>query len=410
MTKENVIELRDLNLELATLKARKEEIKKRLKEHRDEFTDSEILTATTEAEEIRNSISQVEAKIKEAQTRANKEQGENKNMEILHFNENMKREDVVNTPEYRSAFFKKLQGKELNDEETRSMTSATSSAGAAIPTKTMDMILGQLSENATLLSDVTVLNIPELISIPRENVVNDASWVAEDGDSTNVDDTLTNISLSAYKLIRTVKITAKVSAMSIDAFEKWLVSTMTKKMTKAIENAIVNGSGTNQPTGIEKITWVTTAGDTQNHIQIAANGSFSYDNFVDAEALLEEDYYNSAVYYMNRKTLAQVRKIKDDNKRPIFENPEKGEGFRGYLNGVPVKLSKHIAANTIYLGDLKSGYVLNFSAPIEYATSKEAGFMSGATVYRSLALLDGKPTGVANAIVKISIAAAASQG
>ena len=327
--------------------------------------------------------------------------------EILHYNDSMTREEVRETAEYRSAFIKRLQGKELNEDEKRSMTSASSSVGAAIPTKTMDMIIGQLTEKSTLLNDVTVLNIPELLSIPKENVTNDASWVQEDADSTNSDDTLTNIALSAYKLIRTIKITAKVSAMSVDAFETWIVSTMTKKMTKAIENAIINGTGTNQPTGINSgITWVKTAGNTQNCIEKASGSTFGYDDFVDAESLLEEDYLPNAVYYMNRKTLAVVRKLKDDNKRPLFERAIE-DGFRGTLNGLPVKLSKHVPANTIFVGDLKSGYILNFSAPIEFATSKEAGFMSGATVYRSMALLDGKPTKVDNAIVKLCVAAAA---
>lgn len=402
-------ELRDLNLELESLKARKEAIKQKIREHRDSVTDAEIVEHTKEAKEIRQKIEEVENKIKKVQSGTQKNRGEDIIMKnsILHFNDEMTREEARETVEYRSAFLKRLQGRELTEEEKRSLTSGTSSVGAAIPTSTMDMIIGQLTEKSTLLNDVTVLNIPDLLSIPKENVTNDASWVAEDADSSNSDDTLTNIALSAYKLIRTIKITAKVSAMTVDAFETWIVSTMTKKMTKAIENAIINGTGTNQPTGIETgTTWVKT-GDNPNAIELAKGSTFGYDNFVDAEALVEEDYLANAVYYMNRKTLSAVRKIKDDNKRPLFERAIE-DGFRGSLNGIPVKLSKHIKDNTIYLGDLKSGYILNFTAPIEFATSKEAGFMSGATVYRSMALLDGKPTGVTNAIVKLSIATAAS--
>lgn len=405
MTSE-IAELRDLNLELESLKARKDAIKKHLQEHRDTITDTQLAEQTQEARQIKTDIEATERKIKEVQERA-KQLNDKKEFKNYMENGKMERADIIASAEYRSAFFKRLQGKELNEEEQRSMTSATGSVGAAIPTKTMDMILGQMTEKATLLGDVTVFNIPELLSIPKENVTNDASWIQEDADSTNVDDSLTNITLSAYKLMRTIKITAKVSAMSIDAFETWIVSTMTKKMTKAIENAIVNGAGagSNQPTGLMTgITWNTTAGATQNAIEIANGTQYSYDNFVDAETLIDEDYVSSAVYYMNRKTLAQVRKLKDDNKRPLFERAVE-DGFRGNLNGLPVKVSKYIPDGVIFVGDLKSAYVLNFASPIEFAMSKEAGFMSGATVYRSLALLDGKPTGVANALVKMSIAA-----
>lgn len=393
MTKENVTELRDLHLELDEKKARKAEIKKLIMEHRDSFTDLQIDETRAEVIKLNAEIKDIENKIKKNQI---EDRGEKiMNNEILHFNDQMTRAEARETAEYRSAFFKKLQGKDLTDVETRSLTSGSSSVGAAIPTTTMDMIIGQLTEKSTLLSDVTVLNIPELLSIPKENVTNDANWVAEDADSTNSDDTLTNISLSAYKLIRTIKITAKVSAMSIGAFEKWIVSTMTKKMTKAIENAIVNGTGSNQPTGLETgVTW-----DDNNSVSVTA---IDYDTLVDAESLVEEDYLPNAVYYMNRKTLSAVRKLKDDNKRPLFERAIE-DGFRGTLNGIPVKLSRYIANGTIYLGDLKSAYIVNFAQPIEFANSKEAGFMSGADVYRSMALLDGKPTGVENSIVKISI-------
>lgn len=410
MTKEQVEEIRNLNLELDDWKAKREALKKQVAEHRDSLTDAEILKNKTEAMEIKSNIAKLENKIKEkekeAEERSAKSKGDNEFMEnkLKKFNEEMTRDEARETAEYRSAFFKRMQGRELNDAETRAMTSGTGSVGAAIPTQTMDMILGQLTEKATLLGDVTVLNIPELLSIPRENVVNDASWVAEDADSENKDDTLTNISLSAYKLIRTIKITAKVSAMSIDAFEKWIVSVMTRKMLKAIENAIVNGTGNNQPTGLMNgIAWAT-EGDKQNAISIAAGSTVGYDDLVDAESLIEEDFLANTVYYMNRKMLAVVRKLKDENKKPLFERAIE-DGFRGNLNGIPVKLSKHIPNNTIFVGDLKSGYVLNFAQAIEFATSKEAGFMSGSTIYRSMAHLDGKPTGVPNSIVKIFVAA-----
>ena len=383
---------------------RKDAIKKQIAEHRDSMTDEEILKNKTEAMEIKKNIALLENKIKEAQERANQFKGD-KTMEdkLKKFDEKMTRDEARETAEYRSAFLKRLQGRQLTAEETRAMTSSDGSAGAAIPTHTMDMIIGQLTEKSTLLGDVTVLNIPELISIPRENVVNDASWIAEDGDSDSKDDSLTNISLSAYKLIRTIKITAKVSAMSIDAFEKWIVSVMTRKMLKAIENAIVNGTGANQPTGLMNgIAW-TAEGDKQNAIEIAAGSSVGYDDLVDAESLIEEDFLANTVYYMNRKMLAVVRKLKDENKKPLFERAIE-DGFRGNLNGIPVKLSKHIPNNTIFVGDLKSAYVLNFAQAIEFATSKEAGFMSGSTIYRSMAHLDGKPTNVPNSIVKISIA------
>ena len=64
---DSVIELRDLNLELESLKARKNAIKKQLAEHRDTLTDEQIANSTTEATEVRDAIKSVEEKIRIAQ-------------------------------------------------------------------------------------------------------------------------------------------------------------------------------------------------------------------------------------------------------------------------------------------------------------------------------------------------------
>ena len=388
----NIEELRDINLDIDELKKRKDEIKKKALEHRDTVSSAEVDAATAEVKSINDKIAELENRKKEiAQKGANRQMDNN----LLHFSDGMTRADILSTAEYRNAFFKKLQGRDLSDDEKRSITSATASGGAAIPTQTMDEIIGQFTESPTLIGLVTVYNIPELISLPKENVTNDASWIAEDADSANSDDTLTNITLAAYKLMRTVKVTAKLATMSVSAFEAWVVNTLVKKMRAAIENAIINGTGTNQPTGLESITWNAT-----NSVTVGAAASLAYDDIVDAEALVDEGYISNAVWVMNRKTLAAVKKLKDDQKRPLFERIVE-DGFRGTIIGYPVRVSKYAADDDIYFGDFKAGYIFNFARNVELATSQEAGFMSGATVYRALALCDGKPTGVIGALAKI---------
>lgn len=395
-------ELIDLNEELKELRSKKEEIKRKALEHRSTITPESQKEFRAAADEIQKQISAKEARRAELEALAeNNYQGEqNMNNDMLHFKEGMERAELFATAEYRSAYFKTLQGKKLNEAETRAMTSAASSGGAAIPTRTMDVVLGQLKDTPGILSMITLLNIPELISLPAENVVGDASWVAEGTDSTPSDDTLRAISLSAYELIKTIKITAKLEKMSIDAFEEWVTATLVRKLRAACKKAVFSGTGVNQPTGLDSATW-----DDKNSITVAKDASLTYDNLVDVEALVGEDYLDNAVWVMNRKTKAQVAKLKDDNKRPLFERAIEN-GFVGNLLDRPVRLEGGVADGEIYFGDWKAGYVMNFASPIELAKSSEAGFMSGSTVYRGLALVDGKPTGVAGAIAKLKKATA----
>lgn len=394
---ELIEELRNINLDVEALNARKAAIKQKAIEHRDSLSDAEQEKLRAEKIEIESKLALLEQRKKDLQERANQnEKGENVTMDnaLLHFKDGMERADVFATVEYRNAYFKTMQGRDLTAEEKRAMTSAAESGGAAIPTKTMNMILGQIKEAPTVLNLITVLNIPELVSLPVENLVNDATWTAEGADSTPSDDKLGSISLSAHQLIKTIKISAKLKTMSIDAFEEWIVNSLTKKMMAACKKAVFDGTGINQPTGLNAISW-----GTENSVTTTA---VSYDDLVDVESKVGEDFTPNAVWVMNRKTKAIVAKLKDDQKRPLFERAVE-DGFVGALLGYPVRLDKNVKDGEAFFGDWAAAYVMNFAKAIEYSSSQEAGFMSGSTIYRSLALVDGKPTKIDGAMAKLIV-------
>ena len=102
---DNVKELRDLNLELESLKARKNAIKKQLAEHRDTLTDEQIATSTNEAMEVRENIRSVEEKIKIAQEKVSAENEKNQNRSL----EKMENLEKRSTMEYRKAFMDYIQ-------------------------------------------------------------------------------------------------------------------------------------------------------------------------------------------------------------------------------------------------------------------------------------------------------------
>lgn len=145
----------------------------------------------------------------------------------------------IDTIEYRDAYMKMLQGKPLNVEERVAVT-----ASAAIPTTTMNKIIGKL-ELVPLIAAVDVTYIPGNVSYPVEGTVNAASWVDMNTAATDSADTLTSISLGAYKLIKTIEVSADVKAMAIDAFEGWLVNRLANKLQVAVDAAILTGTGTN---------------------------------------------------------------------------------------------------------------------------------------------------------------------
>lgn len=282
---------------------------------------------------------------------------------------------AVDTVEYRNAFLKNLQGKELTVEERSAVT-----ASAAIPTQTMNEIVHKL-ELAPIINAVDVTYIPGNVTYPVEGNVAAASWVAMGTAATDSADTLTSITLGAYKLIKTVEITADVAAMAVDAFESWLVARLANKIERAVATAIVSGSGSAQATGLSSLT---------------ATGSYTkvitFSDVMAMIAALPTEYAPNAAFVMSRTTFyGNVLNIQDTAKHPIVVADAQAPAKFNVM-GYPVIL-EDAAGTDVYFGDLKEGYKFNFAKAPVVDRDESVAFRTGSTVYRAMALADGKPTG-----------------
>lgn len=74
--------------------------------------------------------------------------------------EGMERDEILSAPEYRSGYLKRLQGKPLTAAEERALTTASDSAGAAVPTQTLNMIVDKLRQTSALFPWVNVSYVP----------------------------------------------------------------------------------------------------------------------------------------------------------------------------------------------------------------------------------------------------------
>ena len=284
-------------------------------------------------------------------------------------------EETTMSVDYRSAFLKKLQGKELTEEERGAVT-----ATAAIPTETMNKIVGIL-EGSPIYNAIDVTFIPGNVSYPVESSIGDAAWVTMGNAATDSADALTSISLSAYKLIKTVEITANVAAMAVDAFEDWLVSRLADKIMKAIDVAVINGNGSNKATGIEhtlSTTYVT-----------YSSAGLDYAGLCACIAALPAYYHGNATMVMNRQTFfGNVLGMEDTTKnRVVVADAQSPAKFN--VLGYPVIVDDNCATDEILFGDFKA-YKFNFAQAPEVTSDDSVAFRTGSRVYRAMALADGK--------------------
>lgn len=292
--------------------------------------------------------------------------------------------------EYRSAFFKNLRGIELNEVEKRAFTSTTGSAGAVIPTQTANEIIKKLKQLAPLLGEITLLHVAGYVTFAIEGSKADAAIHTENGTLTATEDTLVSVTLGSYEICKLVQVSKTVATMSIDAFESWLVDMITEKLSEKITTYLVNGTGSSQPTGVEKAqTW----GET-NSVTVAKTASTTAANVQELIGLLPGAYDRNAKFLMSKKTLfTDFMPLQDNSKNKIVTV----EGHNYYVYGYPVMLDDNVTMHEAYLGDFKK-IVANLPEDINVVS----GFDINTNSYKYLgaAMFDSK-VAVAEAFVKL---------
>lgn len=285
----------------------------------------------------------------------------------------------VNTPEYRDAFLRNLQHKELNAEER----SALVHGDYAIPQETANKIWGKL-ELYPILNAIDVMHIPGTVVLPVEGTVNPAAVVAMGTPANDSADELAKVNLGIYKIIKTIEITADVAAMAVPAFEDWLVDRLANKLFRKIADLVIVGTGTNTLTGLSTITAMST--------DYTSTG-VTYGDLLNIVAELPSEYLPNASWVMSRTTFWGGVKALNSSSDVRVVNTDVGSPAAYNVLGFPVIIDDN-ASTDIYFGDLKEGYVLNFGKDVAVDRDESIGFRTGSTVFRGMALCDGKPTGV----------------
>jgi HK97 family phage major capsid protein len=312
--------------------------------------------------------------------------------------EKMERQELVATPEYRSAWLKALQGNKLTEAEQRAYDSGASSAGAAIPTQTSETLFAKMVKLAPMLSEITLLRVAGNIQFATEGVRNAAYQHAENSAITAATDTLVKVSLTGYEYNKLLYVSKTVQTMAINAFEGWLVDMIAGDIAVIIEDKIINGNGSTAPKGIEYAgTW------TADTNLVVCTGTFvvTYADVVKMIALLPARYDSNAKFLASKAMAFQgLANIKDTAGRPIFILDATGQHPARVL-GYPVLVSDKVAAKTLYLGDYKK-VVGNLSQDVTVEKDASAGFASNSIAYRGGAIFDCS-IALADAFVKLTV-------
>ena len=279
---------------------------------------------------------------------------------------------MPDSPEYREAWLRMMQGKEVDAEMRAAIT-----ASDAIPTETANMVINRLKEN-DLLHYVDIWNVPGNLKIPAYTTNNDPDWTSTASDKADV---IGSVSLTPYQLIKTLEISGAVDKMSIDAFEAAIVNALVNKLESALQKAVIvgAGSGSSQPTGIA-VTHVT------------ADGEFTKAAITKADVLnimgaLPAAHQKDAVWIMPNKVFYEIMAIAN-----LYGFAGVSEGMKKQIGGKPVVVDDNCiisSTDTILYGNAKA-YHINFGEAPKVDKDLSVGFRSNSAVYRGVLQADGK--------------------
>lgn len=295
----------------------------------------------------------------------------------------------MNATEYRNAWLRNLQGGKLTEIETRAFTGGS----AVVPEETANMIIDKLVDFVPLLNEVELLRVKGNVKFAVQTAAPAPSLKKGGLKNDEATTTLTEVSLGSWTISTFVRIGADLASMAISAFEGWLTDKISEQLAYKIENYIINGAGTSEPTGIDKITWVA---DTNAKAWTGTGSILATKDIDGAIGLLPAAYDRNSKFLTSKKSFfADVIGLADINNVPLVQRENNKYMIRGY----DVIFSDQVAADTMYFGDFKRGVVANLSN--EVAIERGRNLEYNAYDYLGWCSFDSKPSGVAS-IVKIT--------
>lgn len=172
-----------------------------------------------------------------------------------------------------------------------------------------------------------------------------AAWIEEGAALTWGDEKFDQILMDAHKLHVAVKVTEELLYDNAFGLENYLITQFGKALANAEEDAFLNGDGTGKPTGI----FAETGG---GQLAGTAGAAVKTDDVIDLVYALKRPYRKNASFIMNDKTIASLRKLKDNNGAYLWQ-PSCQMGEPDRILGYPIYTSAYAPENAVAFGDYK---------------------------------------------------------
>lgn len=292
--------------------------------------------------------------------------------EITNIKEERKEMFSVDSVEYRDAWTKKTVNRELTEEER----SALSSAGAVIPTMTVNAVWDKLIKPASLLAKVDMTQFPTYVRYPKASTNNAATSSTVGATITESSDAIGYVDLVPNEYVKLLTVGADIDHMAIPAIHDWIVDNLVGQIRYDMNKDVLVGTNSGSFKGI---TGSVSANAT------ALPQSVTKASILKIMATLGSAYQEGAIWIMTPKMFFEdIMTLTQLNDYVI------NDGFDYKLFGHDVVLMSEALVSskeTIFYGDPKA-YKVNIFKPLEVKTFETATTTN--LQFRGACLADGE--------------------
>lgn len=227
--------------------------------------------------------------------------------------------------------------------------------------------------------------------IPVVSSKGTASWIEEGGAFPESDDTFGQVTIGAYKLGTTIKVSEELLNDSVFDLENYIAREFARRIGTKEEEAFFTGDGSGKPLGV-----LADKGGAEIGVTAASASAITSDELLDLYYSLFSPYRKKAVWVVNDSTVKAIRKLKDNNGQYLWQ-PGLIANAPDTILGRPVKTSAFMpsiaaGAKSIIFGDFNYYWIADrqgrtFKRLNElYATTGQVGFLASQRVDGKLIL------------------------
>lgn len=267
----------------------------------------------------------------------------------------------------------------------------TANNSAVIPPTTLNTIIEKLESYGNILPLVSYMNYPAGVAVPTSELASPAAWTSDADLATKgaaVEGKVTgSVTFSAFPLVKAIGLSFMAQVQSLSAFEAAIANNVSAAMAKALEAAIVNGTGSGQPKGIVNETPAAS---------VALSTKLGFADIIKIKQAIPSAYRTGAVFVLNEATFYDFMGITDNNGQPIARVNFGVAGEPEYqLFGTRVVTTDHLPALATAAAGKAVGFVVQLDKYVVNVAHQAdlVTYVDQATrnkIYQSFAAVDGK--------------------